>query len=574
MGGIIGKLSFDPHEPLARPVLEQMLDASRHRATGRDIFTAPGIALGCCGDTAGATVAAHEFPPLRVAADSSLTNAASVRAELAAHGRACDTDLESELILHAYAQWGTACFARFRGPFVCAIWDGTERRLVLARDPVGIRPLHFALLPNHGVVFATDIRALLRDPGVHREWCPAAIDAYLTLGYVPAPLTAYRRISKLEAAHFLIVEGRRLHVEQYWDIPAYGFTPRRGTIDQLADDLREVLAEHANEGRADAILYSGGVGSTTLLASAPAPIPAVITSALDLEEHELVRSDRAARHLGYTREIEAAEPQIPVLARELAAHCDAPIADPAAISQLALCLAAARHTECALAATGAATLWSGHARHGVARNHRDDARRRALYTRAFAWEVREANPLERHLALHASRGGADPRDRALYVDALTFLPDSELVIAEHAAAAAGLELRYPFLDRDLVARAGLTPVTLKRHAGLDMYALRRVLERALPHDLMPPPQRGVARYGWLDGALAALVPTMLLAPRFDGRGIVSRPALRQLWDEHCRGKADHGRRLWSLLMLEFWFRDSIDGNAAEEPVEYAVLRAA
>jgi hypothetical protein len=104
-----------------------------------------------------------------------------------------------------------------------------------------------------------------------------------------------------------------------------------------------------------------------------------------------------------------------------------------------------------------------------------------------------------------------------------------------------------------------------------MYALRTLLARELPAGLMPPARRLPARHTWLGPALAALVPAVLLGPRFDGRGIVSRPALRQMWTDHQGGRRDHAHRLWSLLMLEFWFRDAIDGNAADMPTEYAVV---
>lgn len=140
--------------------------------------------------------------------------------------------------------------------------------------------------------------------------------------------------------------------------------------------------------------------------------------------------------------------------------------------------------------------------------------------------------------------------------------------------AAGLRLHYPMLDPDLMACAGATPGTLKQHGGSDMYALRAILEPSLPAALMPPPRRPRAPHTWLESALTSLVPAVLLSPRFDGRGVVSRPALRELWDEHRTRRRNHDHRLWSLLMLEFWFRDLIDGDAAEEPTEYAVFKAA
>jgi len=104
-----------------------------------------------------------------------------------------------------------------------------------------------------------------------------------------------------------------------------------------------------------------------------------------------------------------------------------------------------------------------------------------------------------------------------------------------------------------------------------MYALRRLLTPQIPPRLLPAALRQPARHAWMSAALTMLVPKILLGPRFDGRGIVSRPALRQLWNDHLSSRADHSRRLWALLMLEFWFRDFIDGDAAAEPLEYAVL---
>ena len=116
-----------------------------------------------------------------------------------------------------------------------------------------------------------------------------------------------------------------------------------------------------------------------------------------------------------------------------------------------------------------------------------------------------------------------------------------------------------------------TPVAISGRGGVAMHSLRQLLAPRLPRRLLPPRPRPAARHSWLGPVLTALVPTMLLGPRFDGRDIVSRPMLRRLWNEHLLARADHSRRLWSLLMLEFWFREFIDGDAATEPLEYAVL---
>jgi len=592
VSAIIGRLSFDRAEILARTVLDQMLDAS---ATGtletRSVFAVPGIALGWCGPArpdGTSAIGTSDRQHIRAVADSRLTNAGELRAELEREGHRFHARTDEELIAHAYDRWGTGGFERLRGPFACAVWDDTTRRLVLARDHIGIRPLYFALLQGHGVVFASEIRALLQDPGVPRDWCPNGIDAYLALGYIPAPLTAYRRVSKLEPAQFLVVDGRRLHVEQFWDLPVPSSTNApRDLASALTGALKSAARRDLKDQKHAGLLYSGGIASCALLSAAPAGTGVPITVDVDVDASELTRSDAAAAHLGRVRELETIAQPTSSLIEELSAIGGEPIGDPSAVTQLAICKAAARHGGIALSAHGAAVLWAPNARRLalLARFTRprglrtsklayrlwDDEHRRSIYTRGFAWEVREANPFVRHLERYASRPTNDPVDRAMYVDARTFLPDNTLVVAARAAAAAGISLRYPFLDRQMVELSTVTPASLKLHGRIDMWALRRLLMPQLPPRLLPPALRQPPRHPWLPGALTMLVPKMLFSPRFDGRGIVSRPALRQLWNEHLTSRADHSRRLWALLMLEFWFREFIDGDAAAEPLEYAVL---
>jgi asparagine synthase (glutamine-hydrolysing) len=592
VGRIIGKLSFDAEEPLALTALHGMLDTfvrSGHEA--HDVFSAPGIALGWCGDareavqdpassargarTTAKAVGTTERHDVRAVADSSLRNAARLRVQLQDTHRFLGYS-DSELVAHAYAEWGVRCIERMRGPFACAIWDENARRLILARDHVGIRPLYFALLPNHGVVFASEIRALLQDPGVGRQWCPEAIDAYLALGYVPAPLTAYGRISKIEPAHMVVIEGRRLHVEQYWDLPRAAKTTTRDddVVDELNERLQTSLRGQLDDRCGHGVLYSGGTASSVMLSAAPhAARPIAITVAVDQEPRELARSNSAASHLGHARELEGLPMPAPALATELASHFDEPIADPSALAQLVVCTAARRHTDCAIAAHGASMLWGGSSRQAGAALW-DDFHRRAIYTRGFAWHVRHANPFQRRLELSAARDAVDPGERALYTDARTLLPDCTLASAERAALAAGLELRFPFLDRDMVQFAAATPAWIKQRGRTVMYPLRAFLQRQLPRPLMPSADPGAVRHDWLPATLASMVPSVLLSPRFDGRGIVSRPALASLWQEHYHRRRDHSRRLWSLLMLELWFREFIDGDAAAEPLEYAVLKVA
>jgi asparagine synthase (glutamine-hydrolysing) len=505
---------------------------------------------------------------VRATADARLTNAATLRAELQQLGRAFTTDTDSELIAHAYVVWGPSCVMRFRGPFACAIWDESERRLVLARDRVGFRPLYFSLLPDQGVLFASGIRTLLVDQRVDRRWCPQAVDAYLALGYVPSPLTPFQRITKIEPAQMVIVEGRRLRAEQYWDFPVTARHPgddleSAATLDRA---LRTVLGRMTG-GSDTRLLYSGGPASSALMAAWPRDGRAPLTVAVEDDATELTRSHHAAAHLGRERDLDTFRTPVPVAAAQFAAIFDEPIADPSAVTQFAVCDAARRHTGRAVAGHGASVLWlGGEQRKSVW----DGFRRRDIYTREFAWQVRDTDPLARHLELYASRHDASPLERALYVDARTFLPDSTLAAAHRARTAAGLELDFPFLEHDLVQLA-FAVAGAHRSWGRRPSVLQHLLQRTLPRPLLPPFTQQ-APQPWLRDAVAAMVPSMLLTPRFDGRGIVSRPALRDLWNEHRDGRRDHAHRLWALVMLEGWFRAFVDSEAAGEPLEYAVRR--
>lgn len=481
---------------------------------------------------------------VRAIVDAHLTNAASLRAELARLGHACQGGSDAEIVAHAYAAWGPSCATRLRGPFACAIWDECSRRLVLVRDHMGIRPLYFAIVPNEGIAFASDLRVLRADPRIGGAWSPAGIDAYLRLGYIPAPLTPYQRISKLEPAQMVVVDGRRLRAERYWE-PRPSPASSRGSqvVDALEQQLEAAVRRELRAGEVTGILYSGGLASTTLLAASPKSAGKAITVAIDQDCTELARGDAAAVRLGHVRELETTTAPIPALVGHAAAQLDEPIADPEAVAQVALCSAARRQAGCVLAAHGASLLWDG----GQRPQLWDGFHRREIYTRGFAWQVRDAEPLSD-----------------------TCLADSTLAAAHRAAAAAGIALRFPFLEPQLVQLALTHSVARGPMGRRRPSAFQQLLARRLPRPLLPAASSASPRW-WVESALTSLVPSCLLTPRFDARGIVSRPALLQRWNEHRAGRGNHTFRLWALVMLEYWFREFVDDRAAGEPLEYAAL---
>jgi hypothetical protein len=502
VGGIIGKLSFERHVAISHSTVQRMIDAVAHRDGGaprryRTTYLGHGIALGSCD--------------------------ASVGDEGGASG--------------PYEEWGDACVDRFAGPFAVAIWDEMRRRLVLARDPSGIRPLCFAF-DGRGVVFASETTPLLQDPSVGREWQPEAIDAYLARGYVPAPFTIFRRISKLEAAHLLVVEGRRLSTRRYSDLlqGTCGRTAEREEVDRLESGLRTSVASLADSSAA-CVLTSGGVASTAILALLPRGGTAV-TIGIDRDPADLDRVLRIAAHLGLRSEIDVAVIDPAEIMRQLAGYFDEPAADPALVSQYAVFAAARRYTGVALPGHAAAPV------RDEGRRLFDEALRHRLYTRRFAAQVVGSVSVSRDAGVPGAT-----------------LADSELAVADRTASAAGLRLRHPFLDRGVISSMG----------AARMDALRQLVGRHVPAPLLPAGDPAGSIPRWLSAAVRSLVPHILLGERFDTRGIFSRPALQAFWAEHQRGHHDHTHRLWSLLMLECWAREFIDGDAAAQPAEAAVL---
>jgi asparagine synthetase B (glutamine-hydrolysing) len=552
VGGIIGKLSFDRHVAISHATVQRMIDAVAHRAGRatygrRAAYVGRGIALGSChastahdGGTLHSQVAQNETGTIRAVADADLSNATSLRCMLEDRGHLIRGSTDAELMAHAYEEWGDACVARFAGPFALAIWDEMRRRLVLARDAVGIRPLCFAF-DGRGIVFGSEAGPLLQDPSIGREWQPEAIDAYLARGYVPAPFTVYRRIDKLEPAHILVVEGRRLTTRRYWDVPEGDSTSAaaRDATDRLESSLRASVASLGDLSN-PCVLMSGGVASTTVAAMLPGRGTGV-TIGIEQDASDLDRLLRIEAYLGLRGEIDVALFDPADILRQLASCLDEPAADPAAVSHHAVFAAARRHTDVALTGHGAGRSCDSL----QAQPLFDEALRHRLYTRRFACRIVEGTPIARCTG-----------------NVLSTMADRELALADRTASLAGLRLRHPFCDRDVATALTNAP---------RMDALFRVAARYLPAPLLPPARRSQSDPAWLSEAVRSLVPHVLLGERFDTRGIFSRAAVQALWAEHQRGGHDHTRRLWSLLMLEFWAREFIDGDAAAQPAEDAVL---
>jgi asparagine synthase (glutamine-hydrolysing) len=627
MCGIAGRFNFDPRQPVDREVLAAMTDAVAHRGPdAAGYYLGRGVGLGhrrlsIIDLATGDQPLGNEDASVQVVFNGEIYNFAEVRAELVSRGHHFRTGSDTEVIVHGYEEWGERCVDRFRGMFAFAVWDEKARRLLLARDRVGVKPLYYAELPGQGLVFGSEIKSLLEDPSVSRQWRPEALDKYLTLLYVPAPDTIYRAVQKLPPAHILVAEGGTVRVSRYWDLEFTGTgDPAREEeyLEELDSLLREAVGLRLISDVPLGAFLSGGIDSSAVVAymkdaSGTAPVTMSVGFKHDAYD-EVEHAETVARHLGCEFHALVADPQVQDLLPKLAWHFDEPFADSSAVPTYYVSKAARELVTVALSGDGGDELWAGYPWHRV--EHWEQRARTALgsVTRLAGWaghalplSVKGARAL-RHLASnpdqayalkHAygmfepdaktrlySQGfaesvshsdafatfrdayhacaSADPMDRALYVDARTYMIDDVLTKVDRMSMAVSLEAREPLLDHKLLEFAARVPMALKLKNGQGKYLLRRVLDRRIPRSILERGKRGFAAPigDWLRGPLAAMTHELLLDGRLRDRGVFEQREVERLWNEHRTGRAEHPHRLWQLIMLELWFRRFIDAAPA------------
>ena len=622
MCGIAGRFNFDAAHPVDRARLVAMTDAVAHRGPDAGgYYLDAGLGLGhrrlsIIDLATGDQPIGNEDGSIQVIFNGEIYNFAEVRRELLGHGHQFRTNSDTEVIAHGYEQWGERCVDRFRGMFAFAVWDAKARRLLLARDRLGVKPLYYAEVPG-GLVFGSEIKSLLEDPQVPREWRADALDAYLTLLYIPAPDTIYRGIHKLPPAHVLVAERGQVRISKYWDLEFTGGREKRTEEDYLEEldaHLREAVRLRMISDVPLGAFLSGGIDSSTVVAymvGASDKPPVTISVGFEHQAFdEVEHAETVARHLGCEFHALTASPRVEELLPKLAWHFDEPFADSSAVPTYYVSKAARQLVTVALSGDGGDELWAGYTRHRV--DHWEHRMRGALgpAARAAAW-LGQALPLSvkgarslRHLAADPDQAYAlkhaygmfepgakgqlysgdfrrqingydalapfrdayhecasdDPLDRSMYVDARTYMIDDVLTKVDRMSMAVSLEAREPLLDHKLLEFAARVPASLKLKDGRSKYLLRRVLERRVPRSIIERKKSGFAAPigEWLRGPLAPMANDLLLDGRLQSRGIFNDREINRLWREHRSRQADHEHRLWQLVMLELWFREFID----------------
>jgi asparagine synthase (glutamine-hydrolysing) len=626
MCGIAGKFNFEPDHPIAPEHVRAMTSVIAHRGPDADgFYFGPGIGLGhrrlsIIDLATGDQPLANEDGSVRVVFNGEIYNFAEIRTELVALGHKFRTHSDTEVIVHGYEQWGQGVVDRLRGMFAIALWDDRRRRLLLVRDRLGVKPIYYCATAA-GVTFGSEIKALLEDPDVPRDWDPEALDAYLALQYVPCPRTIYKAVWKVPPGHLLVAENGRVSVTRYWDL-TFGGDGDAAREDEYLERLDALVTESVRLRLVSDVplgaFLSGGIDSSIVVAAMAATCSTrVVTTSVGFDERafdELASARVVAEHFGTESHEKIVRPDIVDLLPKLAWHLDEPFADSSAVPTYYVSAAAREDVTVALSGDGGDELWAGYARHKVerweakargwlgasggrlagrlaghlplalrgarslrhlalapseacARKHAYglfDNGRESFYSRDFASQVAGADPFAGFRAAYGACQSIDPLDRALYVDVKTYLVDDIMTKVDKMSMAVSLEAREPLLDHKLLEFAATVPSSLKLKNGRSKYLLRRLLEKRLPKAIVDRPKHGFeAPIGeWLRGPLAPMVDALLRDGRMKDRGVLDDRAVATLWREHRDGTRDHRHRLWSLVMLELWFRQFADRPSA------------
>ena len=552
---------------------------------------------------------ANEDGSCVVVQNGEIYNYPELRRELERAGHVLRTRCDTEALVHLYEEHGLGFAERLRGMFAVAIWDGRRRRLVLARDRYGIKPLYYRHVGDE-LRFASELRALPRG-----EIDLDALEAFLAFNSIPAPYSIFRDVRKLPAGEVLVWEDGEVSLDRYARPgPAAAGELRDGDEAELVEELRARLRDsvraHLLSDVPVGVLLSGGVDSAALAALAaqetPEPVHTFTIGFAERSFDERADARLVAERYGTEHHELLVRPEPELLLRSLADAFDEPFADSSALPTYLVSQLAAEHVKVALSGEGGDELFGGYYTYvadltadrlaPLARAVRPLVEALPASTRKASLDykakrfVRAAHlpPLERHhgwkeifssdarAELTGRRTASDPVDvyRARYaetagapqlarlqdVDFGVYLVDDLLVKTDRASMAHSLEARVPFLDPLVTTLAFALPTRLKVRGLAKKVLLRKAVEPLLPAEVVRGRKRGfsIPAAAWLRGELEPFARETLSAENLQRQRFFQPEPVKRLIEEHVAGREDWSRQLWGLLAFTLWYERHVE----------------
>lgn len=553
-----------------------------------------------------------------VVLNGEIYNFQELRRELEGKGHVFSTRTDTEVIVHGYEEWGDDCVSHLNGMFGLAVWDARKRRLLLARDHFGVKPLYYYSNGNR-LVWASEIKALLVDPAIPREVDRRALDLYLTFRFVPAPHTMFANIRKLAPGHRLIQDETSCRVERYFFPPSGDQQNNRCSesdwIALLQERLEGAVRRQMISDVPIGALLSGGVDSGAVVAIMSQitqhPVRTFTVGFADSDDINELKEARATAALFGTNHEEVILGSLDYqdLLQKAVWHMDEPIATTSALAMYSVCRLAREHVTVVLTGQGADEPFAGYPRHwgerygsiyrGLYPSLRDRmigplieslprqerlkravrslaiediterfARVYAVFSEAMKDELWQPGMLPEDRFEHVCevinywRKGvedADPLVQMTYVDTRLSLSDDLLTYGDKMSMAASIEARVPFLDLDYMRAIEALPPSLRIRGMTNKYIHKKAIAKWLPPEVIGRKKRGFDTPvdSWFRSELTGYVREMLLSTDAACPVYFQSSAIDRLIREHVSGRQDHRRQLYALLIFELWHRQFI-----------------
>ena len=632
MCGIYGFLTHSDN--VGREIMQRMGCALRHRGPDDEgeviVHSGPVcVALGHKRlsiidlSEAGRQPLANEDQTVWLTLNGEIYNHQELRKDLETKGHRFRSHSDSEVVLHLYEEDGAKCLNKLNGMFAFALWDSKDQSLLLARDRMGKKPLHYCLTERE-LIFASEIKSLLQHPAVDRDLDLRSLGKYLSYEYVPAPDSIFRSIKKLEPGHFLVYAGGKSRIASYWDIPIRDDATTQRSENDCADELKELL-DRAVRRRLVAdvpvgLFVSGGLDSGIVAAFAAKAKDQLQCFSIGFDEpsyDESVHSKEIAASLGIRHHLKIFNAgEMLQLVQTLPQILDEPLADPSIFPLFLLSRFASQQMKVVLSGDGGDELFAGYqtfqahklmscygALPGMVRelvrkisshlpvshNYLSAEYKIKQFLkgdgvppeiRFFLWRgaftAAEKEKLL-HPSIRSNLGRCDSYEdiqryilasrlnndfeRLLYLSMKLYLQDNNLVTVDRASMASGLEVRCPLLDQDLVEFVCGLPTKYKLHGFKAKYLLKKAAAGLLPKNIIHRQKKGfgIPLAKWLATDLKEFMLDHLSEDKINRQGIFHYPYIKRLIDEQLAKTNDHREALWTLLVFQSW-HDEYLGN--------------
>lgn len=637
MCGICGKLQSDPEASVEPGVLDRMVAAISHRGPdGRGTHLAGPVGLGHRRlsiidlSDSGSQPMCNENGTVWIVFNGEIYNYLELRKQLIQRGHVFRSTTDTEVIIHLYEEFGTDCLQQLRGMFAFAIWDKDRRRLFLARDRVGIKPLYYCQTPE-AIWFASELKSILADPAVPREIYNPAIQRFLSFYYPAAEDTLFRSVKKLSPGHYLTVERGKVTTTRYWDLQ---FTTDRwakrfeDAVDELRSLLGQTVQDHMMADVPVGILLSGGTDSSAILSFAVEGTKKKIqtfTVGFDggqvVDERPYARM--AAQRFGTEHhEISISSEDFWNFLPSYVWHMEEPVCEPPAVALYYISKLAREHVKVLLSGEGGDEAFAGYSNYpnrlrldqinsamgpfarpagaigalagrlcGEGRLQQYGAalgnsftdhyysrtsgptfyfnrQARSLLTAGFLESTASEDSAGFIGGLTQAVKNQPLLNQMLYVDTKTWLPDDLLIKADKMTMANSLELRVPLLDHKVLEFAASLPPQYKVKGKQTKRVLKAAFAKVLPPEILNRKKAGfpVPYVSWMRGELRKRIEDTLLSERASSRGYFQRSEIIRLLRANARG-GNYSKEVFSLLALELWHQRFIDSARPDSSAE-------